>query len=185
MTTSATLPESLEIPDATKLPLPDRQLRHRRCTSACVICLLLAVVDGDRPASARPSACGCAPSASTSWRRVAPACRSARDRRWRWPSPARSVAWPAPSCCKASSTPEDRLLLGLRLRRPGGRPAVARLDAGRAGRRAVLRLPALGRHLHGDHGRRAGGADAGHPGPDRHRRRGLGDPGRQAARKPR
>ena len=34
MTTSATLPESLEIADATKLPLPDRQRRHRRCMSA-------------------------------------------------------------------------------------------------------------------------------------------------------
>ena len=46
--------------------------------------------------------------------------------------------------------------------------------------RAVLRLPALGRHLHGDHGGRAGRADAGHPGPDRHRRRRLGHPGREA-----
>src|SRR3546814_14536999 len=78
--------------------------------------------------------------------------------------------------------PEDRLLVGLRLRRPGGRPAVARLGHRCAGRGIVLRLPAFGRYLDGDHGRRAGGIDPGDPGPDRDCGGRFGDPDREAGK---
>ena len=100
----ATLPESLEIPDATQAAAARPATSACRCTSACRSRSLLAIVAAVaarrtrvRPAPAR--------------RRPEPGRRAARRhcrsrlaivRACHWP--ARSAAWPAPSCCRATST---------------------------------------------------------------------------------
>ena len=95
MTTSATLPESLEIPDATQLPLLTGDYSfplHIGLPIAIVIAIVAAVVlrqDDLRRAS-------CARSGSIPSPRAAPAFRTAAPWSPRWRSPARSADSPAP-----------------------------------------------------------------------------------------
>ena len=100
---SATLPESLPIADAGQAAQPDRQFR-----------VAAAYRPGDLPAAGRrhrdrPAALDLRPAAA----RHRPERAGGAPRRhagrpscwwWRWPSPAPSAGWPAPSCCRASST---------------------------------------------------------------------------------
>ena len=127
-TSSATLPESLAIAELGQAAGPDRQFRiaaaHRPGDLPAA-----GGRHGDRPATLdlRPAAARDRPErAGGATRRHAgrhPAGGGARHRRRLRRAGRRHHA------AGRAVLPEDRLLLGLRLRRPGGRPAVARLDA--------------------------------------------------------
>ena len=173
MTSSATLPESLEIPDSTKLPLLTGDYSfpvHVGLPVTIVIAIVAAIVLSKTVFGLQLRAVGFNPIAASragiSYSRMVIdlACHRRRARR---------------SCRRLHAVgrairAQRRLLFGLWLRRSRGRLAGARFGDRGHRRGAVVRLPSFRRHQHGNGRRRADRAGHGDPGLDRRHARGRG-----------
>ena len=181
MTSSATLPESLEIPDSTKLPLLTGDYSfpvHVGLPATIVIAIIVAVVLAKTLFGVQLRAVGFNPVAASragiSYPRMV-MLGARHRRRARRPRRRLHAAW-------RSVCAQGRLFLGLRLRRPGRRIAGARFG-GRGDRRsAAVRLSSFRRHQHGNGRRRADRVGDGDPGIDRRDAGGRGVFHRRAAR---